>query len=101
MRWTPLMTWLLVAAMVWLAAPISRHEPESRPKFWSITGELVLEQLMALLGGAPDRRPKGGAAFPFLARRSPLADGEAFPYAALSVQCIFKNVNVPHIPVNG
>jgi len=50
MRWTPLMTWLLVATMVWLEASIS---VSLNPTLWTGFSYLVLARPVALLVAPP------------------------------------------------
>ena len=94
-RWTPLMTWLLVATLVWLGAPISGTSlnparsfgPSLISWFWSFQW---------LYWTAP---PLGGltavALFHFLGSGRPVLTAKIFHVP--HYRCIFKNVHVPHL----
>ncbi|MBV9272417.1 MAG: aquaporin [Verrucomicrobia bacterium] len=99
MRWTPLMTWFLVAAMVWLAAPVSGTSLNPARSF----GPSLVNWFWAsqwLYWVAP---PTGGLMaallFHFLRGNRRLLTAKLFH--APDYRCIFKNVHVPHVPVNG
>jgi aquaporin Z len=95
MRWTPLMTWILVAALVWIGAPISGTSlnparsfgPSFVSWFWSYQwlywvapplGSLCAVLLFQVL--ASDRKVLTAKLF-------------HVPH----YPCIFKNVHVPHV----
>jgi aquaporin Z len=97
MRWTPVMTWLLVATMVWLGAPISGTSLNTAR---SIGPALVtwLWQYQWIYCIAP---PIGAlvavAAFQLLTMgEGQLLTGKLFHVP--NYRCIFKNVRVPHLP---
>jgi aquaporin Z len=95
MRWTPLMTWLLVAILAWLGAPVSGTSlnparsfgPSLITWFWSYQW---------LYWIAP---PLGGLCavvlFRVIARDRKVLTGKLFHVA--HYPCIFRNVHVPHL----
>ena len=95
MRWTPLMTWLLVATMVWLESPISGT---SLNPARSIGPALVswFWQHQWLYCIAP---PFGAILAVGVFRLVSLGDSEILTAKLFHVshyRCIFKNVKVPH-----
>ncbi|WP_414587718.1 MIP/aquaporin family protein [Scytonema sp. PCC 10023] len=95
MRWTPLMTWLLVATIVWLEAPISGT---SLSPARSIGPALVTwywkDQWLYCI--AP---PIGAIAAVVVFRLLAMGKGEILTGKLFHVpnyRCIFKNVKVPH-----
>jgi aquaporin Z len=95
MRWTPLMTWILVAILVWLGAPISGTSlnparsfgPSYVSWFWSYQW---LYWIAPPLGGLT------AVAFFYLFQR----DRHVLTAKLFHVPhypCIFKNMHVPHV----
>jgi aquaporin Z len=95
MRWTPLMTWLLVATMVWLESPISGTSlnparsigPALVSWFWQ-------EQWLYCI--AP---PLGAILAVGVFRLVSFGEREILTAKLFHVshyRCIFKNVKVPH-----
>jgi aquaporin Z len=96
MRWTPLMTWLLVATLVWLGAPISGTSLNPARSF----GPSVVNwfwYFQWLYWVAP---PMGGltavAVFYLLQPDRHILTARLFH--APHYPCIFKNMHVPHVP---
>ncbi|MCX7594817.1 MAG: aquaporin [Fischerella sp.] len=96
MRWTPLMTWFLMATMVWLGAPVSGTSvnparsfgPALVTWFWQ---DQWLYCIAPLLGAM-----MAVAAFRLLA----IGEREVLTAKLFHVphyRCIFKNVKVPHL----
>ena len=95
MRWTPLMTWLVVAGMVWLGAPISGTSLNPARSF----GPALVRwfwQSQWLYWIAP---PLGGllavGLFRLAAAERKVLTAKLFHVA--DYPCIFKNVHVPHL----
>lgn len=95
MRWTPLMTWLLVATMVWLGAPISGMSVNPARSFGpALVTWFWQDQWLYWIA------PPLGAMFAVGAFRL-LAIGEreiltAKLFHVPHYRCIFKNIRVPH-----
>jgi aquaporin Z len=99
MRWTPFMTWLLVAALVWLGAPISGTSLNPARSFGpSFVNWFWYSQWLYWI--APPSGGLGAALFFHLFkgnRRLLTAKLFHVPH----YPCIFKNVHVPHVPKRG
>ena len=95
MRWTPLMTWLLVATLVWLGAPISGTSLNPARSF----GPSVVNwfwHFQWLYWVAP---PLGGltAALFFYLLKGDRLLLTAKMFHVPHYPCIFKNMHVPHL----
>jgi len=100
MHWTPLMTWLLVATMVWQEAPISGTSlnparslaPALLSWFWHDQWlYFVAPPLGALLAVAAFRL--------FTASERDVLTGKLFHVP--HYRSVFKNVSAPHLPAGG
>jgi aquaporin Z len=96
MRWTPLMTWFLVAILVWVGAPISGTSLNPARSFGpSLVNWFWNSQWLYWI--AP---PLGGlaavAVFYWLQRDRHVLTAKLFH--APHYPCIFKNMHVPHAP---
>jgi aquaporin Z len=95
MRWTPLMTWLLVATLVWLGAPISGTSlnparsfgPSFVSWFWSFQWLYWIAPPLGGLGAA--------VFFHLLKGDRHLLTAKLFHVP--HYPCIFKNIQVPHL----
>jgi aquaporin Z len=95
LRWTPLMTWLLVATLVWLGAPISGTSLNPARSFGpSVVNSFWYFQWLYWI--AP---PLGGltavALFYLFQRDRHILTAKLFH--APHYPCIFKNMHVPHV----
>ena len=100
MRWTPLMVWILIAMMVWLAAPISGTSLNPARSFgpalvsWSWHEQWlywVAPPLGALLAV--------GAFRLLIVSRRDVLTGKLFHVP--HYRSVFMNVNAPHVPAGG
>jgi aquaporin Z len=100
MRWTPLMVWILIAMMVWLAAPISGTSLNPARSFgpalvsWSWHEQWlywVAPPLGALLAV--------GAFRLLITSRRDVLTGKLFHVP--HYRSVFMNVNAPHVPAGG
>ncbi|MBV9488172.1 MAG: aquaporin family protein [Verrucomicrobia bacterium] len=95
MRWTPLMTWVLVAALVWVGAPVSGTSlnparsvgPAVVAWVWRGQWIYVLAPPLGALGAT--------ALFSFIAVERRVLTAKLFHVP--HYPCIFKNVHVPHL----
>jgi aquaporin Z len=102
MRWTPLMTWILVATLVWIGAPVSGTSLNPARSFGpSLVSWFWPHQWLYWI--AP---PLGALCAVFLFRvfasQRKVLTGKLFHVP--HYPCIFRNVHVPHVkrsPVSG
>jgi aquaporin Z len=100
MRWTPLMTWILVALMVWLEAPISGTSLNPARSFGpALISWFWRDQWLYYL--AP---PIGALLAVGLFRLLAMVGIDDVLTAKMfhvpHYRCVFKNINAPHMPVN-
>jgi aquaporin Z len=95
MRWTPLVTWLLVATMVWLEAPISGTSLNPARSFGpALFAEIWTQQWLYMV--AP---PLGALLAVVLYRLLAAGEGDVLTGKLFHVphyRSIFKNVSAPH-----
>ncbi|HLX39954.1 MAG TPA: aquaporin, partial [Ktedonobacteraceae bacterium] len=100
MHWTPLMTWLLVATMVWQEAPISGTSLNPARSFGPALLSLYWnEQWIYYI--AP---PLGALIAVGVYRLLAIGERDVLTGKLFHVphyRSVFKNVNEPHMPANG
>jgi aquaporin Z len=98
MRWTPLMTWILVAAMVWIGAPISGTSLNPARSFGPALVHWFWQAQWIYWIAPPLGAALGVAVFGILAAERTVLTAKLFhvPHYA----CIFKNTYVPHRPAS-
>lgn len=95
MRWTPLMTWLLVATMVWLESPISGTSLNPARSI----GPALVSQFLHLQWLYCTAPPLGAIVAVGVFRLVSFGKRELLTAKLFHVphyRCIFKNVKVPH-----
>ncbi len=96
MRWTPLMTWLLVASMVWLVAPVSGTSLNPARSFGPAFVAWFWQDQWLYWIAPPLGSLLAVSAFRLLA----FGERELLTAKLFHVphyRCIFKNVKVPHL----
>jgi len=96
MRWTPLMTWLLIATMVWLEAPISGTSLNPARSFAPALFTWLWKDQWLYFIAPPLGSLLAVGTFRLLATGSrEILTGKLFHVH--NYRCIFKNVKLPHL----
>ena len=100
MRWTPLMVWILIAVMVWLAAPISGASLNPARSFGpALVSWSWHEQWLYWVAPPFGALLAGGAFRLLIISRRDVLTGKLFHVP--HYRSVFVNVNAPHVPTGG
>lgn len=99
MHWTPLMTWFLVATMVWLEAPLSGTSLNPARSFGPALAAGIWSHQWLYIVAPPLGAALAVALFRWLAAKREVLTAKLFHVA--HYRSIFKNVRVPHVPADG
>jgi aquaporin Z len=100
MRWTPLMVWMLIAMMVWLAAPISGTSLNPARSFGpALVSRSWHEQWLYRVAPPLGALLAGGAFRLLIISKRDVLTGKLFHVP--HYRSVFMNVNAPHVPTGG